>query len=172
MTQYAAMSERRHRRGPVAAARIVKAIADPAFRRQGFAEAEVLTRWSVIVGKDLARIATPEKLTFRRGSPAGGTLHVRAAGPAALELQHMAPTVIERINTYYGYRAVERLHIVQGPPRRAAEPQAKAAKTLPAEERAALDSMVDKTSRDDLKAALRRLGTQVLARSAVGEKTP
>jgi hypothetical protein len=172
MAHYDGMTERRHRNGPVAAARIVKAIADPAFRRQGFAEAEVLTRWSAIVGKDLARIATPDKLSFRRGSPAGGTLHVRAAGPAALELQHMAPTVIERINTYYGYRAVERLHIVQGPPRGTPEPRKKPAAALPAAERATLDAMVGRTSRDDLKAALRRLGTQVLARKAGSEEAP
>lgn len=166
MPQYAHMSERRHRYGPVSAARIIARIVDPAFRRQGFAEAEVLTRWSEIVGKDLARMATPEKLAFRRGSPASGTLHVRAAGPAALELQHMAPTVIERINTYYGYRAVERLQIVQGPPRGDDPPADTGARPLPADVRARLDRVVGDTRGNNLNTALRRLGARVMARDA------
>lgn len=164
MTQYGAMIERRHRRGPVAAARIVKSIADPAFRRQGFAQSEVLMRWSEIVGSDLARLATPVKLAFRRGSPAGGTLHVRAAGPAALELQHLAPTVVERVNTYYGYRAVERLHIVQGPASGPAKAKPARSRTLSPAAKSRLDTMVNRTANDGLRAALRRLGTQVLAR--------
>ena len=46
----------------------------------------------------------------------GGTLHVRVgSGALALELQHLEPVVIERINTYFGYRAVERLKLVHGP---------------------------------------------------------
>lgn len=158
------MSERRHRTGPVSAARLVAKIVDPAFRRQGFAEAEALTRWAEIVGKDLARLATPEKLAFRRGSPAGGTLHVRASGPAAVELQHMAPTIIERMNTYYGYRAVERLHIVQGPAMTARTRLAPETPVLPAETRARIDRTVAGTRHDGLRSALQRLGTSVLAR--------
>lgn len=158
------MDERRHRRGPISAARFVARIVDPALRRQGFAESEVVTRWAEIVGKELARIATPEKLAFRRGSPAGATLHVRAAGPAALELQHMAPTVIERINTYYGYRAVERLHIVQGPPVPSDRRRNATSTPLPAVVRARLDNAVGNTTHDGLRSTLRRLGTSVLSR--------
>ena len=36
------------------------------------------------------------------------------AGPLAVELQHLAPQVLERVNTYLGYRAVTQLKLSRG----------------------------------------------------------
>jgi len=159
------VNKRRARKGPVAAAKLLAKVTNPAFRRQGFVESEVLLRWPAIVGPELARLATPEKLTFTRGSPAGGVLHVRAAGAAGVEVQHLAPTVIERVNSYYGYRAVARVHIVQAPLTRNTEQQAKTAakRALSTDERRRLDAALAATDNPRLKAALARLGAQVLA---------
>ena len=44
-----------------------------------------------------------------------GVLKLRAAPGAALELQHRAPLIIERINLFFGRAAVTRLALVQGP---------------------------------------------------------
>ena len=43
-----------------------------------------------------------------------GVLQVRVAGPLAVELQHLAPQVLERVNTYLGYRAVTQLKLSRG----------------------------------------------------------
>jgi hypothetical protein len=45
----------------------------------------------------------------------GGTLKLRVARHRALELQHRAPLVIERINLFFGRDAVTRLALIQGP---------------------------------------------------------
>jgi len=166
------VDKRRYRAGPVAAARLLARVTNPAFRRRGFAESEVLLRWPAIVGAELARLATPEKLSFRRGSPAGGVLHLRAAGAAAVELQHLTPTVIERVNSYYGYRAVERLHIVQAPMPAQTQSSRRRPTELPADDRAALDRSLAATGNPKLRAALARLGNRVLARpQSDGEQT-
>jgi hypothetical protein len=44
-----------------------------------------------------------------------GVLKLRAASTAALELQHRAPLLIERINLFFGRLVVTRLALVQGP---------------------------------------------------------
>ena len=44
---------------------------------------------------------------------------IRVEGAFALELQHLAPIVIERVNTYYGWRCIGKLVLKQGPVRRA-----------------------------------------------------
>jgi hypothetical protein len=49
---------------------------------------------------------------------AGATLVLRVEGPRSLEVQHIAPQLLERINTYFGYSAVAELRIIQGPVRR------------------------------------------------------
>lgn len=111
------------RRGgaPRPLAATVAKIAGPLLRRRGFAEARVITEWADIVGAELALHSSPEELVFRRGQVGAGVLHVRVSGSWAVQLQHMEPLVIERINGHFGYRAVDRLHMVQGrlPERRA-----------------------------------------------------
>jgi hypothetical protein len=63
----------------------------------------------------MAARTAPIKLAFPRGQATLGTLHVRVTGPFALELQHLTPQVIERINGFFGYAAVGRLALIQGP---------------------------------------------------------
>jgi len=90
-------------------------IAGRALRRRGFAEASIITNWAAIVGEVLARETIPQKLSFSRGENNGGTLHVQVTGAFSTELQHLAPLVTEKINAHFGYAAVAKLTMTQGP---------------------------------------------------------
>jgi hypothetical protein len=98
----------------VALAAEVPAIAKAALGSRGHAEAGLFTHWAEIAGAQLAAASLPIRLSFPRGKRDDGTLTVRCGGSAALELQHLAPSVLERINGHFGYRAVTRLRIEQG----------------------------------------------------------
>lgn len=161
------MAEPRRGRGPRVLSSTLPRIAGRAFRRRGFSETRVVTDWPEIVGAELARGVTPERLSFPRGQQAGGTLHLRASGPLALELRHLEPLVIERINRYFGYGAVARLAIVQGPvsvPRRRRPP---ARRELDADESKALEKRLESIEDADLRRSLDRLGRSVLGRQKV-----
>lgn len=86
----------------------------PLAAKQGFAEAAVLLRWPEVVGEALAALCHPVKVSYGRGAELGATLLVRADGPAAIEVGHRVPQILERINAHYGYRAIARLRITQG----------------------------------------------------------
>jgi hypothetical protein len=88
-----------------------------AFARQGFAAVEIVTHWQEIVGDDLAKRSEPMKLSWpRRDDPDSvGVLQIRVEGAYALEIQHLQPVIIERVNRYFGWRCVGRLAIRQGP---------------------------------------------------------
>jgi hypothetical protein len=80
--------------------------------------------WPAVVGPALAAVTAPKRF-------ANGTLVIACAGPVAMELTHLAPQLIGRINAHLGQTAVERLRFVQqasgpAPPAapRAAEPAA------------------------------------------------
>ena len=77
----------------------------------------LLENWPHIVGDDLAARTQPWKLDFPRGERQGGVLTIRAAAADALELQHEMPRILERLNSHFGHRAIERIKIVQAPPR-------------------------------------------------------
>jgi len=93
----------------------LKKVAKPFYKEFGFFESSLLTDWEIIVGKKLADIALPEKLTFAKGQKNQGTLFIRTSSAGALELQHREPLILERINSYFGYLAIKRLHFVHKP---------------------------------------------------------
>jgi len=155
------MSEFRQAQGPRALGGTLAKLTRPAYKRRGFAQADVLARWSAIVGEALAATSCPEKLSFPTGAGGGGTLQVRVASGFALEMQHLAPLVIERINGFYGYRAVARLKLVQGalPPKRASHMRAVRPLDMIEEDR--LARQLSATADPELRAALAALGRAV-----------
>ena len=105
-------------------ARLLGAILDPAARRRGFTEASLLADWATIVGPVLARRCQPLRVEHAPGRRRGGTLVLQTSGAAAIELQHATPQLIERINTYFGHRAIRQLRLLQMPlPPTAPSPQ-------------------------------------------------
>lgn len=142
------------------------------FAKRGFSQTEILSRWPSIVGPMLAQHSCPERLTFERERAAGANLLVRVEGAFGLELQHLAPQVVERINTYFGYRAVDRLSILQGPvPRRAPSARAAARALTPAEEKSVADT-VAATRDPELAKALAALGRAVVAAAPAAPAGP
>ena len=85
-----------------------------AFRRFGFVQSSVVSRWSEIVGERYAAVSAPESIRFGHGQREGGVLTVVVTGAHAPMMQHVAPTIIERVNRFFGYNAVARVVIRQG----------------------------------------------------------
>jgi hypothetical protein len=85
-----------------------------AFRRFGFVQSSVVSRWAEIVGERYARVSVPESIRFPQGRRADGTLCLLVEGAHVTMLQHVAPTIIERVNRFFGYPAVARIAIKQG----------------------------------------------------------
>ena len=151
------------RRGSLRAiAAEVPRIAAPVLGKRGFAEAQLVAQWPDILGADLARRTAPEKLSFPRGDRRDGTLRLRVASGAATEVQHRSPLILERINAFFGYRAVARLTLVQGPPARPAPAGPPTPRPLAAQERQALDRRLAAIEDPALREALRALGEAVI----------
>jgi hypothetical protein len=139
----------------------------------GFAEPEVLMRWSEVVGERLAGLCVPLRVSYPRETGLGATLVVRAEGARAPEVEHLGPRIVERVNQFYGYRAISRLKVTQttalggfaeeraafAAPERPSRSEPDAAATARAAE---MTSAIDNQG---LRDALTRMGAHVLARS-------
>lgn len=153
--------------GPKALSALLPRIAGKALRERGFDTAAIVTDWPAIVGELLASETVPEKLVRPRGANSGGTLHIRVNGAFATELQHLEPVMIERINGFFGYAAVARLALIQGPVspytrKRKKSPDRAESAPLPA----ALIGELAEIEDEDLRAALERLGRALRDRVA------
>ena len=114
-----------------AVSELLPAIHGAAFRRFGFVQSALVTRWPEIVGERWAAASNPESLRFPPGKKADGVLTIVVRGAHAPMMQHIAPEIVERVNRFFGYAAVARLTIRQGevakPMPRTAPPSLKSA---------------------------------------------
>jgi hypothetical protein len=85
-----------------------------AFRRFGFVQSSVVSRWREIVGDRYAGVSSPESIRFPQGKKSGGVLTLIVEGAHAPMMQHVAPVIVDRVNRFFGYPAVERLSFRQG----------------------------------------------------------
>jgi len=133
-----------------------------AFAKQGFASNELVTRWAEIVGADIAAHSEPEKIQWPRpfgdDMPEPGTLLLRVEGPTALEIQHQAGVILERVNRFFGWHAVGDLRLRQAPLTRRAPPQPLGPDRA---EEARIAATLSDIADDNLRAALARLGAAV-----------
>lgn len=135
--------------------------------KRGFAEATLVAEWAEIVGGALAAKSLPLKIAFPPGERAGGTLSVRVGGgAAATELQHSEPQILQKVNAFFGYGAVARLTLSQGPiPRRAVRPPPAAPPpSLPGAAEAALQQRLGGIEDEELRATLEALGRRLAPR--------
>ncbi|MGE4217948.1 MAG: DUF721 domain-containing protein [Alphaproteobacteria bacterium] len=150
--------------GPRPLAATIPGLARRVLGSRGFAVASIVTEWEAIVGAERARVCRPEKLSFPRGERSAGTLKVRAGSGDALALQHDAPAIVERINRFFGYRAVAKLQIVNGPVG-GRSPQRPAPPPPPDPNRAGrIAAAVESVDDPELQEILQRFGRSILER--------
>jgi hypothetical protein len=165
------------KRGYVAARAVgsfVPKLTRKAFEKYGFSAAALLTDWPTIVGEDLAAFTVPERLKWPRsvslrenveagaeGRP-GATLILRVDPARALDVEYKGRQLLERINGYFGYRAIAELRILQAPLTKSAAQRT--APSAPPPPCAAPELAVIADER--LRAALGRLKSGLVARAA------
>ncbi len=85
-----------------------------AFRRFGFVQSSIVSRWREIVGERYAGVSAPESIRFPPGRKSEGVLTLVVEGAHAPMMQHVAPVIVERVNRFFGYPAVQRVSFRQG----------------------------------------------------------
>jgi hypothetical protein len=95
-------------------AEMLPGIGGASFRRFGFVQSSIVSRWAEIVGPRFAEVSAPESLRFPHGKRADGVLTITVAGAHAAMLQHVLPEIAERVNRFFGYQAVAKMVLKQG----------------------------------------------------------
>jgi len=101
------------RRGQRAVGDLLPDVGGAAFKRFGFVQSAIVSRWGEIVGARYAEVSAPESIRFPHGKKSDGTLTLGVTGAHAPMMQHVAPAIMERVNQFFGYAAVSRIVIRQ-----------------------------------------------------------
>ena len=146
---------------PRAIGELMPQIGRTAFRRFGFIQSSVITRWPEIVGEYHSRVCMPEAIRFAPGEKNDGILQLVVVPAHAPLIQQVIPEIIERVNRFFGYNAVSRVKLRQGEvkPRPADRPKAPPSlKPIPLELGDSLRDIGDPELRTVLESLARSLG--------------
>ena len=159
-------------RSPLPLGALIGKIVEPVAASKGMAVTSLLTQWPDIVGGRLAKICRPVELKWptvvakrmQTAVPPQSTLILRVDGAFAIEAQHAAANIVDRINAHLGWACVAKVAFRQGP--------LDASKTAnarpPAPGAAATAAAANRTSEigePGLREALTRLGARVIDRA-------
>ena len=147
---------------PRAAGELVGDIGGQSFRRFGFVQGSIVSRWPEIVGERYAKVSSPESIRFPAGKKSGGVLTLLVDGAHAPLIQHLTPLIVERVNRFFGHAAINRLVFRQGkPPAPQARPERPQLRPVPKELGEGLREIAD----PELRACLESLASQIAATS-------
>ena len=137
---------------------LVGDIAGTTFKRFGFVQGAVVSRWAEIVGERYAKVSTPESIRFPAGKKSDGTLTLSVEGAHAPLMQHLGPLIIERVNRFFGYQAVATVAFRQG---RHAKPAPKVVRPAAAAVPKALGEGLRQIADPELRACLESLAAKL-----------
>jgi hypothetical protein len=141
---------------------LVGAIGDQSFRRFGCVQSSIVRRWPEIVGERYAKVSSPESIRFPTGRKSSGVLTLLVEGAHAPLMQHLAPMIIDKVNLFFGYAAVNRIVFRQGrPPAAAPRPERPQLRPVPKELGEGLREIAD----PELRACLESLAARIAASS-------
>lgn len=158
------------RKGVVQIAEIANGLIDPILAKRAGINTMLLASWDEIAGEQFAGCSRPERIRWPRqdgpdetgGGFTPGLLTIACEGARALFLMHQEAELISRLNSFFGFRAISQIRIVQ----KAIHVPARKPKARPldASEKSRLAGMLADVEDPRLREALQRLGTGVIGR--------
>jgi hypothetical protein len=153
---------------PAQVGSLLAGIVAPTLAARGLGQMSLIADWPDIVGADVARYAQPAQIQWPpRGarqdpnSVAPATLVLRVDPAFALEAQHAAAVIVQRVNAHLGWRCVGRVAFRQGPLAPTRPPhRAPPAPSAAARQRAA--ALAAPIVDDELRLALAELGAHAI----------
>ena len=84
-------------------------------RKRGFFELELLKNWDQIIGTKYSKLTTPIRVKRISGQSRGkiSTLFIKVDSSVGFAVQHDLNKIINKINSFFGYTAVDKISIIQ-----------------------------------------------------------
>lgn len=160
------ISEERHGKELESLGNVFIPIMKDVMSAEDFVETDIIMHWADIVGMELSGFCNPLKTKFDTKENTR-TLYVEVPGGGfALELRHREDYILEKINAYFGYKAVHRLNISQNVNMKlrsfVIKEQKKVERPLDISEQQYLSELVSEIKDEKLREILVKLGKSVI----------
>ncbi len=155
--------------GPRSVSEIVGKVLEPVLARRTGMTLDLIKAWPDLVGEEFDKTTRPEKINWPRRAheddpfkPA--VLVVACENSAALFFQHEQPAILERVNMFFGFEAIDRITILQKAVVSSKPEKQHQSNEISKNDELRLDSILDNIDDPELKERLEKLGRGVFSR--------
>ena len=79
-------------------------------KKSGYNYSEIISKWSILVGKDISNCAYPKSIKMKKGN-SNGTLILTVNRGDEINVEYSKKEIIQKINSYFGYRLIDEIKL-------------------------------------------------------------
>ena len=88
-------------------------IIDKNIKKKNFIEISLIKKWREIIGDDIAKFCWPIKIVFSEINNSNGIIFLKTKRGKSMEIEFKNEEIIEKLNQYFGYKAIAKISVVQ-----------------------------------------------------------
>jgi len=88
-------------------------ILDKNIKEKNFIEVSLIKKWREIIGDDIAKFCWPIKIIFSDIKNSNGLIFLKTKRGRSMEIEFKNEEIIEKLNQYFGYKAISKISVVQ-----------------------------------------------------------
>jgi len=79
-------------------------------KKNGYNYSEIISKWNLLVGKDISSCSYPKSIKMRKDS-LGGTLALIVKRGDEINIEYSKKNIIDKINSYFGYKLINEIRL-------------------------------------------------------------
>ena len=79
-------------------------------KKNGYNYSEIISKWNILVGKEIASITFPKSIKMKHGDK-NGTLILDIKRGDEINIEYSKKKIIDKINAYFGYKLINEIAV-------------------------------------------------------------
>ena len=79
-------------------------------KKNGYNYSEIISKWNILVGKDISDCAYPKSIKMKKGD-SNGTLVLAIKRGNEINIEYSKRKIIDKINSYFGYKLINEIKL-------------------------------------------------------------
>ena len=79
-------------------------------KKNGYNYSEIISKWNMLVGKDISDCAYPKSIKMKKGD-SDGTLVLAIKRGDEINIEYSKKKIIDKINSYFGYKLINEIKL-------------------------------------------------------------
>jgi len=79
-------------------------------KKNGYNYSEIISKWSVLVGKDISNCSYPQSIKIKKGN-SNGMLVLGIKRGDEIQIEYAKKEIMDKINSYFGYKLIDEIKL-------------------------------------------------------------